>query len=162
MKKDITAVKKSYAEITNSEVGIENDIVIRNYEADARESTDPQTTLNMVNTLIRDGLKFTDINVVKCERKQSRGQKPGVIIATIANRDQKQKVMDNKKKLRHVHPFKKVYVEDARPLSSTINESHMMTVLHELGKKDQYFVSGNGRILRKTGQTGIQRNRDRR
>ena len=93
VKRDITAVKKSYAEITNSEVGIENNIVIRNYEVDARESTDSQTTLNMVNTLICDGLKFRGIKVVKCERKQSRGQKHEVIIATIANRDQKQKEM---------------------------------------------------------------------
>ena len=45
-----------------------------------------------------------------------------------------------------------MYVEYARQLSSRINESNMMTVLHELGKKEQYFVSGTGRILRKTNR----------
>ena len=91
-------MKKSYAEITNSEVGIETDLVIRNYAVDPRESTYSQVTLNMVNTLIRDGLKFTDVKIVKCERNKSRGEKPGVILATVENRSQKQKVMDNKKK----------------------------------------------------------------
>ena len=67
---------------------------------------------------------------MKCESNKSRGEKPGVILATVENRDQKQKVMDNRKKLVHnTRQFSKVYVDDARPLTSRINEANMMTVL---------------------------------
>ncbi|MEW8548011.1 MAG: hypothetical protein AB2693_31290 [Candidatus Thiodiazotropha sp.] len=149
IKQDITTVKKSYADIAKSEIGIESDIVIRNYISDPREADEPQLTLNKVNSLLRDGLKFADIKVTKCERKKSRGSKPGVIIATVATREQKQKVLDNKKKLRNIQQFSKVYIEDARPLTSRINEANMLTVLQELDKKDQYFMSSNGRLLKK-------------
>lgn len=154
IKQDITSMKKSYAEITNSEIGIENDIIIRNYISDPKEADEPQLTLNKVNTLLRDGLKFTDIKVVKCERKKTRSSRPGVVIATLETREQKQKVLENKKKLRNTQRFSKVYIEEARPLTSRINESNMLTVLHELGKKEQYFMSSNGRLLKKYSNPG--------
>ena len=161
IQQEISTVKKSYAEATKTDIGTENDIVIRNYVVDPKEAEDTQVTFNKVNSLIRDGLKFTDVTLVKCERKKSHGNRPGVIIATIESRDQKQKLLDNKKKLRNTRAFSNVYIEDVRPLSSRINEANMMTVLHELGKKEQYFLSGNGRIVRK-GANGNQRNtRDR-
>ena len=152
IKEEIISVKKSYAEATKTDTGIENDIVIRNYAVDPKEADDAQVTFNKVNSLIRDGLKFADVTLVKCERKKSRDNRP-----TIESRDQKQKLLDNKKTLRTTRSYSNVYIEDVRPLSSRINEANMMTVLHELGKKDQYFLSDNGRIVRK-GANGNQRN----
>ena len=35
-----------------------------------------------------------------------------------------------------------------------MNESNMFTVLKELGKANNYFVSSNGRILKKTENSG--------
>ena len=35
-----------------------------------------------------------------------------------------------------------------------MNESNMFTVLKELGKAHNYFVSSNGRILKKTENSG--------
>ena len=60
LKQEINTVKQSYAEITSKEVGSQGDIVIRNYSTDARETNDPQVTMNKVNKLIRDGLKLTN------------------------------------------------------------------------------------------------------
>ena len=55
-------------------------------------------------------------------------------------------------------PF--VNIEAARPLASRINERNMITVLQEMGKKDQYFLSSNGRIVKRgfNGKQGKQRN----
>ena len=157
LKQEINSVKKSYAEITKSEVGIQDDIVIRNYPTDAKETDDPQVTLNKVNSLIRDGLKIKDINVVKCERKPSRGNSPGVILASLETGEQKLKVLETKKKLRNTKQFAKVYIDEARPLASRINEANMMTVLQEMGKRDKYFLSSKGRIVRRA-VTGNQQN----
>ena len=109
---------------------IQNDLVIRNYNTDPKEVNDPQVTLNKVKWVIRDGLKVTDVNVVKCERKTSRGNKPGVILTTLETREQKLKVLENKKKLRNTRRshFTTVYIEEARPLASRINEANMMNV----------------------------------
>ena len=100
IKEEINSVKKSYAEATRIDIGTENNIVIRTYAVDPKEAEDAQVTFNKVNFLIRDGLKFADVTLVKCERNKSRDNRPGVIISTIENRDQKQKILDNKKTLR--------------------------------------------------------------
>ena len=49
--------------------------------------------MNKVNTLLRDGLKLKNIKVTQCERKSSRGQKPGIIVATMENAEQKHEIM---------------------------------------------------------------------
>ena len=54
-----------------------------------------------------------------------------------------------RKKLCDTRAFSNVYIKDVRPLSSRINEANMMAVLHELGKKEKYFLSDNGRRVRK-------------
>ena len=108
LQQEISSVKKGYAETTNTDIRTENDIVIRKNIVDSKEAEDPQVTFNKVNTIFRDSLKFADITLVKCERKKSRENKPGVIIATIENRDQKRKILDNKKKLRNTRLFSKV------------------------------------------------------
>ena len=153
-------MKKSYAEITNSEVGIQNDLVIRTYNTHPKKANDSQVTLNKVKSLIRDGLKFTAVYVVKCEHKTSQGNKPGVIFATLETREQKLKVLENKKKLRNTRLFVKVYIEASRPLAGRRNETNMMTVLQEMGKTDQYILSNNGRIVKRgfNGNQGNQRN----
>ena len=53
-----------------------------------------------------------------------------------------------------------LFIEDARSLSSTINESNMMKVLQELGKKEQHFLSSNGRIVRKGANVNERNQRD--
>lgn len=56
--------------------------------------------------------------------------------------------------LKKTTDFKDVYIENDRAFSTRVNESNMFTVLKELGKANKYFVSGSGRILKKTGKSG--------
>ena len=56
---------------------------------DPSEHTDNNITVNKVNKLFRDGLKLRNVKVTSCERKSSKGQKPGVIVASIENTAQK-------------------------------------------------------------------------
>ena len=69
--------------------GIELNVIIRNLNYDPREQSDKSVTLNKVNKLMRDGLKLKTVNVTSYERKQSKGQKPGLIVARIETVEQK-------------------------------------------------------------------------
>ena len=103
---------------------------------------------------MRDGLKLKTVNVTSCERKQSKGQKPGLIVARIETVEQKQEIMNVKNCLKNTSDYKNVYIENDRSFSTRVNESNMFTVLKVLGKANDYFVTSNGRILKKTGKTG--------
>ena len=123
-------------------------------DCDPTEKNDKTVTMNKVNKLLRDGLKLKNIKLTQCERKSSRGQKPGIIVATMENAEQKHEVMRKKSHLKNTSNYKKVYIENDRSLESRVNESNMFTVLKELGKANNYFVSSNGRILKKTENSG--------
>ena len=116
---------------------------------DSRETSDSQVTMNKVNSLIRDGLKLKDIKVLKAERKGSYHGKPGVIIASIETVEQKGKVMEAKKELKKTNAYKKVYIEDDRPIQTRVAESNMRTILKEIGKSDNYVFS-NGRLFKRS------------
>ena len=62
--------------------------------------------------------------------------------------------MQIKNRLKNTPEYKDVYMENDRSFSTRINESNMFTVLKELGKANDYFVSGSSRILKKTGKPG--------
>ena len=81
--------------------------------------------------IIRDGLKLKDINVVKAVRKATINGKPGVIIASIETLEQKRTIMENKKSLKNTDAFKKVYIEEDRPLQTRVAESNMKSILKE-------------------------------
>ena len=134
--------------------GIELNVIIRNLNYDPREQTDKNITLNKVNKLLRDGLKLKAVNVSSCERKQSRGQKPGLIVARIETAEQKNKIMNVKNSLKNSSDYKDVYIEHDRSFSTRVNESNMFTVLKELDKAKDYYVTSNGRILKKNDKSG--------
>ena len=163
LQNEVASLKMSYAEVASSGAsasvspardGIELNVIIRNLNYDPREQSDKSVTLNKVNKLMRDGLKLKTVNVTSCERKQSKGQKPGLIVTRIETVEQKQEIMSVKNCLKNTSDYKNVYIENDRSFSTRVNESNMFTVLKELGKANDYFVTSNGRILKKTGKTG--------
>ena len=62
-----------------------------------------------------------------------------------------------KANLKNTTDYKRVYIENDRSLAARVNESNMFAVLKELGKANEYFVSSNGRILKKTGNAENRR-----
>ena len=161
LQKEVTSLKTTYASVagagasvpaSSSSEGIERNIIIRNLRCDPKEETDRTVTLNKVYKLFRDSLKLKTVKIVSCERKSSKSKKPGVIVVTIETADQKQEIMQIKNRLKNTPEYKDVYIENDRSFSTRINESNMFTVLKELGKANDYFVSGSGRILKKTGK----------
>ncbi|CAC5416100.1 unnamed protein product [Mytilus coruscus] len=80
-------------------------------ETDA-EKTDSELTKNWVSAIIRDGLRLHDVRVVKATRMESKGNRPGRVIASVENEEQKEKLMKSKRKLKYSRDYQKVYIEN--------------------------------------------------
>ncbi|VDH95631.1 Hypothetical predicted protein [Mytilus galloprovincialis] len=61
-------------------------------ETDA-EKTDSELTKNHVPAIIRDGLRLHDVRVVEATKIESKGSRPGLVIASVENEEQKVKLM---------------------------------------------------------------------
>ena len=134
---DMSSLKKSYADVESSDAsappsgdGMELNVIIRNLNCDPSEQTDKTVTMNKVDKLLRDGLKLKFVKVTSCERKQTKGPKPGVIVERIETVEQKQEMM----RVKNCLDYKHVYIENDKRFSTRVNESNMFTVLKELGK----------------------------
>ena len=80
----------------------EDDIALRIVLRNVPETRN-ENVIDTVNGIMRDGLRLRDVSVKKAERKQSDSQNSGrskapVIVATLKSREDKQAVMNNKKK----------------------------------------------------------------
>ena len=121
LQESISKLQNTYAEAvartSDAEAQNKRNIVIRNLKCHPKETTDENVTLNKVNSLVRDGLKLTDVQISAVERKQTRDGKPGVIIATVETTEQKTKLTQNKKILKKSKQYESVYIEDERPAS---------------------------------------------
>ena len=159
LKDDVSKLQKSYADVASSLPHEQHSdripelsrvkVVIRNLKFDEQEARDPNITVNLVNSLIRDGLKLTNVKVVQAERKTSRNDKPGVIIAQFESFAQKKKVLDVKKSLKKIPKYQNVYIEDERSQEQRLAESNLRTVLQAVGKSKDYVLI-NGRFVKRS------------
>lgn len=125
-------------------------IVIKMLVETEAEKTDSQITTNRVSAVIRDGLRLSDVRVVEAKRKDNRGPNPGIVIASVETKEQKEKLMKNKKRLRQTRGYRKVYNEDELSHEARTHKSNMATLLREIGREKD-FVFANGKI-QKRGQ----------
>lgn len=107
------------------------------------ESSEPeQITRDRVDALIRDGCKLRDVRVKRVQRINSKGKRPGPIIVTFDTFEQKQKLMRAKRVLNDSRDYKRVYIENDYGPEVRNADSNWRTILKEMGKQDQYRVSG--------------------
>lgn len=121
-------------------------VVIRNLPLKANE-----ITLNSVNCLIKDGLKIKNVECVSAERKQSRNDKPGVIIAKFSCHEHKKSVMSKKAKLQKHPAYKKVYINHDIAHEQRAIKYSFHVILKEIGT-DKLAVRG-GRVVPTTRPT---------
>ena len=76
------------------------------------------------------------MKVTAAGRKQTRGGKPGLIIATVETAEEKPSVMQRKKNLRKTKHYESVYLEDESPSDQRLTESNMRTLLKACGKSN--------------------------
>ena len=87
-------------------------VIIRNLKEGQNETTGSSSIAkNKFISLVRDGLKLKDVKVTNAERKQSKGDNPGLVVASFESFEQLNKVLENKKHLRKTSDYRSVYIE---------------------------------------------------
>ena len=106
---------------------------------------------NKVVSLVRDGLKLKDVRVTSAERKQSRGDNPGVVIATLESHEQVAKLFEAKKHLKQTNEYRSVYIDPYLTQNELSTQASLRTLLKEIGKSDVYYVHGS-KVFPSTGR----------
>lgn len=88
-----------------------------------------------VNNII-DYLKVREISVETAERKANNyNSKPGVVIATFASKDDKEKVMKVKRNLKDGTRYHDVYLENDIPVHQRKMKNNLRTIVNTLGRE---------------------------
>ena len=150
-----TVVKESASPGSNGSVQRRPcSVVIRNLKR-AHNETDGINSIvkNKVISLVRDGLKLKDVRVTSAERKQSRGDNPGIVIATFETHEQVDKLFEAKKNLRQTNEYRSVYIDSYLSQSELSTQASFRTLLKEIGKSDVYHVHGS-KLFPSAGRRG--------
>jgi hypothetical protein len=150
----VREVHKPVENRENSEYRLSN-ILIRNLRVRGNDTESGEITLRRVRSIIKDGMKLSSVKVTKAERKVSRNDRPGVIIATLETREHKQQVMRAKNRLRASREYSDVYIENDLSPSEQNTQSSLRTILHQIGQSDNYRVYGN-RIVQNSERSSRQ------
>ena len=109
-------------------------------------------------SIFRDGLKLKDVSALKAERKHIENQKdskPPIIVASLKNTEDKQKVMSNKRKLnddRNKH--KRVFIHNDQTKAERLQTANFKTILKSIqdGETNTLRMKGS-RVMREDNNT---------
>ena len=122
-------------------------IIVNNIEQESGEDI-----LEIASELIY--LVNDSVKVVAAKRLTSRiTGKPGLVKISLSNLEEKKMVLREKRKLKEVERYKKVFLRGSKSHTDRILELNARTLLDELPHGDQFRVTSNGRIVKKTQLT---------
>ena len=124
-------------------------IVVRNVPE--RKS---KNVIDTMNGILKDGLKLAEVSVLSARRlsaqnnikeNRERNHKPAVIIATLRNKEDKQKVMDNKSKDSR-KKYKGVFIHNDQSKEERLQRANfkkMITALKQLKGSRVFYGKDN-------------------
>ena len=102
-----------------------------------------ENVLNKVKAVIVEGCKTRNITVEKAVRKKSTVTgKPGVIIATLENNEQRELVLKSKRNLKEDEKHKNIFKHADMDYQVRVFNQSMRTLVKELGKENEIMVRG--------------------
>jgi hypothetical protein len=131
----------------NNVSDISLNIVIRNVS-----ETRSENVIEKVNNIISEGMK-SSVKVTKAERKgstENNNAGPRVIVATLANKNDKSTVMKKKSLLRNIKKFEKVYIHNDQT-KERIQVNNLKKIIDSVkhGNTDNLELRGSRVILKK-------------
>ena len=105
----------------------------------------------VASIIIHDGLNFTDVNIVRVERKSGRGRGTGLIKIELDSEESVKKVLKAKSKLKDskTPELRDIYLrlsKHADVLKAGKNED---TILREMGVRNKYVRLSSGHLMAK-------------
>jgi hypothetical protein len=140
VKSDVQKLERDYASVVkkgeNADISL--NIVVRNLPESSNENIESK-----LNTLIKEGLKLTDIQVTHVIRKRAfRDTDNGVVVATCKDNEQKRKIMLAKASLQRSKKYERVFIEHDKSREERVNMSNMKTIVNTIGR-DKLSIRGN-------------------
>jgi hypothetical protein len=121
---------QTFAKAATPQSDTPRNIVLRNVPESAGGNV-----IDKVKAVITKGCKVRNVNVEKAVRKDSKVKdRPGVIIATLENIEQRSEILKNKNKLKDSTKHKNIYIQADVCYEQRIASQNLGTILKELGK----------------------------
>ena len=169
IKKDVDERIDTFKETLRSEINEDLDEINEKLSKLQRPEAGPSRSLNVVirglpesesenisskvNSLIKDGLHLRSVSVKSAVRKTSRNQsKPGVVIASLKNADDKRKVMEQKSHLKDSRQYKDLFIHHDQSPEQRIMANNFKTVLSALNGTNVNLSLRGTRVVRSNQQ----------
>ena len=129
-----------YASSDGQFQSMEKNIIIRNLPYGQNENMS-----GIVDGLFRDGLRIVDVVVDHVERKESRSESvPGVVVVTLASKEEKRKILKVKAHLVKSQQYKHVYIHPDLPKRERQLAANFRKVVNAVQNSDvKLFVKGS-------------------
>ena len=103
----------------------------------------------IVDGLILNGLKITNITPTAVLRTKSRNGKSGIIKAEFESLENKLTILRAKLKLKEHRSYHYVYMRSSKSHVERLAELNTKTLLAELNKEDEFTFTGSGRLVKR-------------
>lgn len=95
--------------------------------------------------------------VVAASRLRDRYGKPGLVKISFFSPREKKNVLREKRNIRYVEKYKTVFIRSSKSHTERLIELNARTMLSELPHGNQFRITSNGRIVKKTPSTQRER-----
>lgn len=95
--------------------------------------------------------------VVAASRLRGRYGKPGLVKISFSSLEEKKNVLREKRNIRNVEKYKTVSIRSSKSYTERLIELNARTMLSELPHGNQFRITSNGRIVKKTPSTQRER-----
>ena len=113
---------------------------------------DGEEATERVKRLLTDVLKCDPMpSIVNAERLKPRGSGPGLIKAELGSTEEKVAVLRRKQRLREEEGYSRVYIHSAKSHAERLIELNFRTLLREIPKGKDFYMTGNGRLVKRDG-----------
>ncbi|XP_071091296.1 uncharacterized protein MCAP_0864-like [Haliotis cracherodii] len=117
---------------------------------------------NKVNSVLKDGMRLKDVDIVHAERKSNREESryPGVIVATCRSMEDKSLILQSKSKLQHSRNFKDIFIMNDKTRQQRLHEANLKTIAIAIGN-EKVRVRGARLQVNRSNRDNIDSNRHR-
>lgn len=114
--------------------------------------TEEEDVQAKVRHLLGEGMRCDPVpKLVAVERMRARGPKPGLVRVELETVQDKVAVLRRKAKLKDSDSYGRVFVSSAKSYAERLMEINLRTLISEIPAAKGYFVAGNGRLVKRTG-----------
>ena len=146
--KRITELEKALLEVklpTKKPFDVDTTIVMTGLKPSPAEDLK-----SICNTVIKDGVGISNIECIDAARFGAYNGKPGIVKMEFNSLADKLAILREKKNLKNFSRYGKIFIRSSQSHEQRLLQQHTTEILKFLGKENDYYFNGSGRLIRKT------------